>query len=117
MIGAQLRDLANGLEKARSSDASDELDRLLSEVCKLTHESGLLVEFNWIAWRPSGRLDREWIESASLTELRRFLTCHIQNGHLIEGHLRAAALDFDLIPLLERIADMLTVREEMDAPE
>jgi hypothetical protein len=111
MIAAQLLDLAHGLEKARSSEATEELDCLLSKVCKLVHESGLMVEFNWIAWRPSGRPDRDWIESASLEELRRCLTCHIQNGHLIEGHLRAATLNCDLIFLLERIAEEVATRE------
>jgi hypothetical protein len=107
MIAAELRDLAHGLEKARSSATTEELDRLLSELCNLVHESGLMVEFNWIGWRPSGRLDRDWIESADLEDLRRYLTCHIQNGRFIEGHLRAAALDSNLIFLLERIANVL----------
>ena len=116
-VAAELRDLAHDLEEARSSGSIKELDRLLGELCKLIPECGLIVEFDWIAWRPSGRLDRDWIEAANLEDLRRFLTCHVQNERFIEGHLRAATLDYDLIFLLDRIANMLTEEEEKSSPK
>ena len=55
MIATQLRDLAHGLEKARSTGATEVLDRLLRKHDRLAFESGLIVDFNWVAWTPSGR--------------------------------------------------------------
>lgn len=111
MISTELRDLARGLEEARSTGATEVLHSLLHKLDRLAFESGLIVDFNWVMWKPSGRPiqrpDQEWIEGANIEDLRRFLTCHLQNGRLIEGHLRAAALHGDLILLVGRLGDLL----------
>lgn len=77
----------------------------------LCNEMGLVVDFNWGAWKEEGRryLETREVAQADLITLIKLITTHIRRDRFCTGHMAGVFENGHITAILNRLAQLLEI--------